>query len=439
MNTYTRGIRNAFRNLIRTFSIVFILGLSVGLSIAMLVAHQTVSKKIASIKANVGNNVIISPAGVNGFQGGGNPLTNTQANQVSRLAHVSSAVETISDRFNTTNSNLVSAIDAGSLGKRFNSNPDSNFSGNFNFTPPVDALGTNSANAISSLATRNGETVSLTSGALFNGNSTDDVAIIGSSLATKNNLKVGSTFTAYNTSIKVVGIYTASTSFANNQVLMPLATLQNLSTQQGQLTEIILTVDSISNVDSVTNAVKNVLGSAADVTNSAQQAQNSITPLQNIQSISVISLIAATVSGGVIIFLTMVMIVRERRREIGVLKAIGASNAKVMEQFVTEATTLTFMGALVGMVVGFLSSNSITTLLANNSSSSSSTATRGFGGGGGRFLGGIRNNLSNLHAVVGWNVLLYGLLIALVIAVIGSALASMFIARIKPAEVMRVE
>ena len=36
------------------------------------------------------------------------------------------------------------------------------------------------------------------------------------------------------------------------------------------------------------------------------------------------------VAGAIIIFLTMMMIVRERRREIGVLKAIGASNVNVV-------------------------------------------------------------------------------------------------------------
>lgn len=445
MNVISRGIRNAFRNLIRTISIVFILGLSIGLSISMLVAHQTVASKIDNIKANVGNSVSISPAGLNGFSGGGNPLTTADANKVIKLDHVSSSAESISDRFTSSNSNIVSAIDAGSLGRRFsnNSGQSYSFSGRSNgaittnFTPPVNALGTNSPNALANLASSSGATVSLVNGKLFDPNSSSNDAVIGSSLATKNNLKVGSTFTAYNTAIQVVGIYNSSTDYGNNEVIMPLLSLQNLSSQQGDLTSIILNVDSITNVDSVTTAAKAALGSAADVTNSAQQAQESIAPLQNIQSISLISLIAATASGAIIIFLTMVMIVRERRREIGVFKALGASNYKIVSQFASEATTLTFIGAILGTVLGFISSNSITHLLVTSSSTTTSSATPGrmsF-----RMGGGLRNNISNLHAVVGWNVLIYGMLTALVIAIIGSVLASSIISRIKPAEVMRVE
>ena len=48
----------------------------------------------------------------------------------------------------------------------------------------------------------------------------------------------------------------------------------------------------------------------------------------------------------------MVMVVRERRREIGVFKAIGASNIKIMSQFIAEAVTLTFLGMLAGIIIG---------------------------------------------------------------------------------------
>src|ERR1700686_3417993 len=98
MNVVTRGIRNAFRNAIRTFSIVVILGLSVGLSLAMLVAHQAVGQKINSVKASVGNTVSISPAGVRGFEGGGNPLTQVQLSGVKSLPHVTATTESLSDR-----------------------------------------------------------------------------------------------------------------------------------------------------------------------------------------------------------------------------------------------------------------------------------------------------------------------------------------------------
>ncbi len=418
-----------------------------GLALAMLVAHQAVGQKINSVESSVGNTVSISPAGSRGFEGGGNPLTETQLAAVQKLAHVTSLDESLSDRLTTSDTNLQSAITAGSLGQRFAGNsgqtftPPAGFSGrgyqggSTTFTPPVTVVGTNDPTNLAN--TQGGGTFKLTSGQVFLPTSTENVAIVGSDLATKNNLKVGSTFTAYSTTITVVGIFDAGNTFSNNQVIVPLATEQKLSAQPGDITSATVNVDSITNVDSVTTAVQKSLGSAADVTNGAQQAQTAIAPLKNIQTISLYSLLGAIAAGAVIIFLVMVMIVRERRKEIGVLKAIGASNLKIMTQFVTEAITLTVLGSIIGIGLGVVAGNPITRLLVNNSTSTATTAGRG--GGGFRAFGGVRSGLANIHGVIGYSIIFYGLAAAIVIAIVGSSLASFFISKVRPAEVMRAE
>lgn len=462
MNVVTRGIRNAFRNVIRTSSLVLILGLSIGLALSMLIAYQAVGKKITAVTSSVGNTVSVSPAGVRGFEGGGSALTETQLASVSSLAHVKSVNESLSDRLTTSNTNLVTAIEAGNLGQRFANNngqsvtvggggdmptppagdsatSSSGTTVTRSFTPPITVVGSTNPSDLSSSSSQGGGTFTLKSGKVFSSTSTENVALVGSTLATKNNLKVGSTFTAYNTTITVVGIFDAGNSFSNNQVLMPLKTVQTLSDQAGAVTSATVTVDSVENVDSVTSAVAKKLGTAADVTNAAAQAKTTVTPLRNIQTISLYSLVGAIVAGAVIILLTMIMIVRERRREIGVLKAIGASNARVVGQFMVEALTLTSLAAVVGVAIGIVAGNPITKLLVNNSTSSTSTAGAPMRGGPGGGFGGLHNSVTNITANVGWEVILYGFGAALIIAVVGSALASFFIAKIRPAEVMRTE
>jgi len=453
MNVYSRGVRNAFRNPIRTFSLVIILGLSIGLALAMLVAYQAVGQKIKSVQSSVGNTVSISPAGVRGFEGGGSALTQDQLAAVSKLSNVTSVDESLNDRLTTSNSNLVSAVEAGALGQRFSRNSGQTYTppeppsgstggntprgGTTSFTPPVTLIGTTEPTSLA-----NGGTFTLKDGKVFDGSSSEYVAVVGSTLATKNNLTVGSTFTAYDTTITVVGIFDAGNSFSNNQVIMPLASVQKLSDQAGQITSASVNVNSVTNVDSVTAAVKSALGTNADVTNSSERAKETTEPLQNIQTISLYSLIGAIIAGSVIILLTMVMIVRERRREIGVLKAIGASNAKVMTQFTTEALTLTMLGAVIGVIIGFIGGNPITKMLVKSSASNTTNVVAGPGGAGRamvRGLGGVRENLTNIQGVVGWSTLVYGLLAALIIAFVGSAIASYFIAKVRPAEVMRAE
>jgi putative ABC transport system permease protein len=453
MNVVTRGIRNAFRNTIRTVSIVIILGLSIALALAMLIARQAVSDKITSVKSSVGNTVSISPAGVRGFEGGGDALTTTQLASVKKLAHVKSVTESLSDRLTTDDTDLKSAVDAGSLGQRFSSNSgqkveaptfvmqDKNSDGSVttSFTPPVTVLGTTDPSKSLS-SSQGGGTFTLKSGKVFASDSTENVAVVGSSIATKNNLEVGSTFTAYGKTVTVVGIFDAGNTFSNNQIIMPLAAVQTLSDQAGAITSATVNVDSINNIESVTTAVKKALGDKADVTNAATEAESTIKPLENIQTISLYSLIGSVIAGSVIILLTMIMIVRERRREIGVAKAIGASNTTIMLQFMTEAITLTLLGAIIGIALGVVAGNPITKMLVNNSTSSGATNTIHQGG---RMMGGplrgIGNSVTSVTTNVGWDIIIYGLGAAIIIAVVGSAIASYFIAKVRPAEVMRAD
>jgi len=459
MNPVSRGIRNAFRNSIRTFSIVVILGLSVGLALSMLVARQAVQEKIDSVKTSIGNTVSIAPAGVQGFQGGGEPLTNDQLSKVETVSHVTKVTKTLSDRLTSDTSNLTSAIDAGSLGNRqagnsgvgFQAPPqignqqsggDSSQQITRTFTPPVIVTGIND---LSNASAYGGDTVTYTSGQALEPTKDEDVAVVGKALAEKNNLSIGSTFTAYSKTVKVVGIYDTGNTFSNAGLIMSLSALQRLSSQPNDVTSATATVDSIDNIDSAVTAIKSTLGDAADVTNSQESAKSTIAPLENVKSISLFSLLGALVAGSVIILLTMMMIVRERRREIGVMKAIGSSNLKTMFQFMSEAVTLTLLGLVVGLVIGIAAANPITKVLVNNSTSSSNSSqaasARGPGGGGG-VRGFGRNGLTsiqNVKASVGLDILGYGIGSAFIIAIVGSALPALFISKIRPAEVMRAE
>lgn len=468
MSVVVRGAKNAFRNWLRTGAVVLILAIGIGLALSMLVAKQAVESRISDLQAQVGTTLLVNPAGSRGMQGGGEPLTTATVDAIKSVANVTAVDATVSLSLQNQDAangqtvmmrgpsgsestpgktNLTSSIDAGTLGQRFNASGNSANGGTPPpITLPIRVLGTN-ANR-----TEDGTAIKIAEGRALKADDTLS-ALVGKELAAKNNLKVGSTFTAYDQTFTVVGIFDQGTKFANDGIVIPLAKAQELSGQSSEVGAIVVTVNSIENLESTQAAIKEKLGAdKADVTSTQQNVQEAIDALKSVQQVSLIGFVAALAAAAVITFLIMLVIVRERRREIGVLKAIGGSNRTIVSQFIVEAIVLVAMGTVVGLGIALVSSGGIASALVSNGSDSSQqdddASTPGSGGAGPRVMrfnpGGdsfqdATKLASQVTATVGPATLAWGALAALFIAVVGSAVPAWLIAKVRPAEVMRGE
>src|ERR1019366_4216802 len=99
--------------------------------------------------------------------------------------------------------------------------------------------------------------------------------------------------------------------------------------------------------------------------------QSQLAPLNSVKDISTYTLFGAVIGAAIILLLSMLMIVRERRREVGVLKALGAPNRSIIGQFIAESTTFPVLGAVVGLALGIVLSSPITSALVSATKNSS--------------------------------------------------------------------
>ena len=70
---------------------------------------------------------------------------------------------------------------------------------------------------------------------------------------------------------------------------------------------------------------------------------------------------------GLIVLFLMMYTVKERTKEIGLMKAIGFTGKSIMSQFLIEGIAIGIIGGIVGIAIGFLAGPMISELLLPSS------------------------------------------------------------------------
>ncbi len=146
---------------------------------------------------------------------------------------------------------------------------------------------------------------------------------------------------------QVVGVYTTANDFGDNHVFVPIEAFRAAFRSGKKLGKIFVTVDSVGHVEPVVRDLKDRRTFAeVDVVTTPEAVSTARTTLGSLAVASAYGSILLFAIGAVLVVFVMVLSTRERVREIGTLKAIGASNREVVIQFLAEAVTLSGPGAV---------------------------------------------------------------------------------------------
>jgi putative ABC transport system permease protein len=198
--------------------------------------------------------------------------------------------------------------------------------------------------------------------------------VLGNNVATKgfaNPLKVNDKITVGGVKYQVIGILkgTGSSQY-DSSVIIPIDDLSGTAAGNEQYTLVFARVTFPERIDSIAAAIQKKMddlhGKKTFVVFTPTQLAQQISTVTNTLSITLGGIAGiALVVAGIGIANTMLMSIIERTREIGIMKAIGASYRNILEIFLMEAAVIGFIGGLAGDGLGILFSEALGLILTN--------------------------------------------------------------------------
>jgi len=329
-------------------AILTMLGIIIGVGsvVTLLSVGQGVQDSITGQIQSIGSNMVF--------------ITADQAEDSTRPAYVTSAdAEALTDPFNAPSLVAVAPVLNGSLRVAYGENATN-----------LTVTGTNSQHA----RVRNLEAV--LGGLLTEADLADQarVAVLGwaaySELFADGDYPVGQTITIDGVQFEVVGVLKEQGGLGNedDSVYVPLTTAQSRFFTQRTLSgeqPVAAIYASVISEDQVGAAEEQIATLLRERHNLASDAPDDfqVTSQQAILDIAgqitgILTLFLGAIAGisllvgGIGIMNIMLVSVTERTREVGIRKAVGATRRDILLQFLLEAIVLSFVGGVLGILLG---------------------------------------------------------------------------------------
>ena len=151
----------------------------------------------------------------------------------------------------------------------------------------------------------------------------------------------------------------------DNMVVIPFSTAsRRLMNQPKYITMMRVIVDDPSNLKIISTQISQILRSNHHL---SMQEEDDFKLTSSTQIVKMIKGVSSTLNifllliaglslivGGIVIMNVMLISVSERKKEIGLRKAVGARGKDILIQFILESVAITLSGGILGFIIGIL-------------------------------------------------------------------------------------
>ncbi|HBG07272.1 MAG: ABC transporter permease [Geobacteraceae bacterium GWC2_58_44] len=274
-----------------------------------------------------------------------------------------------------------------------------------------------SLNGISTAQMKSFKEWQIDRGAYFSGDD-EAVAVVGFAAADQFKLQPGSTFVVRGEKLQVKGVLKETGSRDDLTVFIPIPLAQRLFKVGDKVSYLAVKVDDLALTESYIQKIKETVNLGVVSDKQMLKGVLSIVGTVNItlQMIAAVSVLAAAFG----IINTMMTATYERKREIGILQALGAKQRTIFTIFLLESGFYGIIGGITGVFVGLFVSVVAAPYITQNAFTS---FVKGSGSGA----------LVDLKTVVG------SILFSAVVAIVAGVYPAWRAARLSPVEAISYE
>lgn len=270
------------------------------------------------------------------------------------------------------------------------------------------------------------------------------VVVIGADMKTalfKDSASIGEYVNVNNVPFKVVGVCTEPGSTRNRNAYMPLSTAQMIFNGSNRIHNLALTINAktLEESQTIEDQIRNVLGKQYKFDPKDEGAVGLYNKLENyIQTMRIFQAIkifiwiigmGTLIAGVVGVSNIMLIVVKERTKEIGIRKAIGASPSSVIGLILLESIMITTVAGYIGLVLGTGLMELINYFMVQSADAAAAAAANGGRAGESVFM----------NPTVDFNIAVSATLLLIVAGAIAGYIPAKRAARIKPIVALRDE